>query len=608
MNRLSQVIVTLICSPMLLLSLITYELAYAYEGSLILAEADTSAQFYWNEAQASDGEERDANLLLTANALLKAHKLDQARDVLKAVKNPNVNAHLAQFKRLVDARYSFIVGNIAQATSRINQVDTKALTRPVLVEYYELKAQINEAAGQSMEAVAARVELDAYLSSRDDFQENNRLIWDTLQHVSPAELDAAMNTSNTALKGWVELARIERKLTAADTSYVTQLEGWRERYRGHPGVDRLPSNPARAAADRYKPSHIALLLPLEGKLAQSGIAVRDGFMAAYYGDAQMSNQTAFKVSVIDTKDDTEIEEAYQRAVAEGATMIVGPLTKQGVDQISSLASRDMTVLALNYSPSKTSSNIIEFGLSPEDEARQAARKAWQDGHRAAVILVQDGEWGKRVSAAFSRQWKSLGGDIIDSRTYKTGDQLSDIVKKILKVNESEARAKKLAADINAQVSSEGRRRQDIDMIFLGAMPGDARQIQPLLAFYYAQDLPVYATASVYGGMPNPSADKDLNGITFCDAPWLIEDKPTSIGNQSTIAKLWPNPTQAQLRLYALGVDAYEIIPLIPRLQNMPDFTFSGATGKLSLSNNEVSRTLRCTKFMDGQPKKLPSSV
>lgn len=599
MKRLCQVIVTLILS---------YSTAYA-QGSLItLAEADTSAQFYWNEAQGSDGEERDANLLLSANALLKANKLDQARDVLKAVKNPGVNARLAQFKRLVDARYSFVIGNLPQAQTRISQVDIKQLTKPVLIEYYELKAQIDDAAGQPMSSVAARVDLDAYLSSRDDYQANNRIIWDTLQHASPADLDAAMNTSNTALRGWVELARIERKLTGADTSYAAQLDDWRSRYRGHPGGDRMPSNVSRAAVDRYKPTHIALLLPLEGKLSQSGIAVRDGFMAAYYGDAQTNNRPAYQVSVIDTKDDTEIVQAYNAAIAAGADMIVGPLTKPGVDQLASIASRDMTVLALNYSPSKTPSNVIEFGLSPEDEARQAARKAWQDGHKSAVILVQDGEWGKRVSDAFARQWKNLGGDIVDSRTFKSGDQLSDTVKRLLKVNESEARAKKLASDINTQVSSDVRRRQDIDMIFLGAMPGDARQIQPLLAFYYAQDLPVYATASVYGGVPNPQSDKDLNGITFCDAPWLIEDKPATVDNQNTIAKIWPQPTQPQLRLFALGVDAYEIIPLIPRLQNMPDFTFSGATGKLSLNNGEVSRALRCTKFIDGQPRRLPASI
>lgn len=592
MKRLPQVIVTLIC-----LTALSYQLAHA----------DTSAQYYWNQAQASQGQERDANLLLTADALLKGNRPDEARDVIKSVKNPSATPHMTQFKRLVDARYNFVVGNLTQALSRIEQVSTQDLTPAVLEEYYLLKAQINEAAGRLMTAVSARVDLDAYLSSRDDFAANDASIWAALQHASPADLSNALQSAKGPLKGWIELASIERQLTSPDTSYAAQLQDWRDRYKGHPAIDFIPSNIAKSAVPQYRPTHIALLLPLQGKLAPSGTAVRDGFMAAYYGDAQLQNRPAYQISVLDTKDDTEVAQAYESARAAGANIIVGPLTKQGVEQLAGMAAKEITVLALNYTSARTPANVIEFGLSPEDEAKQAARKAFEDGHRSALVLVQDGEWGARVSDAFTRQWKKLGGDILDSRTYKSGDQLSGTVKKLLKVDDSENRAKKLANDVNMQVSADVRRRQDIDMVFLGAMPGDARQIQPLLAFYYAQDIPVYATASVYGGTPNPAADKDLNGMTFCDASWLIEERPSNPDPNNTLAKLFPSPQQPQLRLYALGVDAYEIIPMLNRLDTLPNFTFSGATGKLSLYQGNVVRGLRCTKFIDGQPKRLPSS-
>lgn len=41
---------------------------------------------------------------------------------------------------------------------------------------------------------------------------------------------------------------------------------------------------------------------------------------------------------------------------------------------------------------------------------------------------------------------------------------------------------------------------------------------PLLNYYYAGDVPVYATASVYGGSANPLKDKDLDGIIFATFP------------------------------------------------------------------------------------------
>ena len=42
-----------------------------------------------------------------------------------------------------------------------------------------------------------------------------------------------------------------------------------------------------------------------------------------------------------------------------------------------------------------------------------------------------------------------------------------------------------------------------------------------MAFQYAGDLPVYATSHLYTGTNNPTQDQDLNGIRFCETPWLL---------------------------------------------------------------------------------------
>src|SRR5690554_7108230 len=77
---------------------------------------------------------------------------------------------------------------------------------------------------------------------------------------------------------------------------------------------------------------------------------------------------------------------------------------------------------------------------------------------------------------------------------------------------------------------EPRRRQDADWLFLVALPQQARQIKPTLAFNFASDLPVYSTSHVYSGEPNPSKDRDLNGIVFCDTPWLLDRKSTRLNS------------------------------------------------------------------------------
>lgn len=613
-THLAKRIVTLILVSLLCMGLVSCKKSQARSGfgsssNEMLADADKSADYYWKRAQASQSPEREANMLLTANALLKARKITQAKEVLDDIKNYNFEGNMLSFKRLVDARYQLATRNPRNALGKLNQVTVSCLSYPIQMEYHDLRARAYAEAGQPINSVKERVNLGDMLSSRDMIALNNQIIWSTLQHVKLDELkSAANNTTNSTLKGWLSLAAIERELNQSDNSYATALARWEANYSRHPGRDLLPSNTERAGVTNMNPQHIALLLPLSGNLSGSADAVRDGFLASYYLDNSRRGN-APKVTVLDTKNDKDVTGAYNKAVAQGADMIVGPLTKEGVDQIIKASSRETPVLALNYVDRSAPSNIYQFGLAPEDEARQAAEKAWQDGHLNAIVIAQEGDWGNRVTSAFTDRWKSLGGRVLSVTEYSSNTELAEPVKAALQIDSSEARASQLKKELNVQVNYDARRRQDVDMIFLVSQPREARQIPPLLAFYYAQDIPVYATSSVYGGTPNPNIDKDLNGVTFCDIPWHLDTRPQSSSVQDAIAKLWPTGSQSHQRLYALGVDAYQVIPQLPRLEQLPDFAMSGATGKLYLNNNrQVTRGLRCTRFVSGQPKRLESSV
>jgi hypothetical protein len=583
--------------------------AYGASSNPSLANADKSAQYYWQKAQESESPEREANMLLTANALLKARKVSQAQQVLDEVKGYQFTGSMLSFKYLVEGRYQLATHNPRTALARLNNAKTSDLTPPLLAEYHEIKAQAFLEADQPINSVTERLKLSSLLRSKDAATYNNEQIWQTLQHVPVNELQRYANgTSNQTLKGWLELAIIERNINEGSPQYVAELQTWQGAYQNHPAEYLMPSSVSRAEVSSMQPKHIALLLPLEGSLGNSADAVRDGFLAAYYLDQQKTGRQP-KVTVIDTKNDTQVEQAYQRAINGGADLIVGPLTKGGVEQIRQVASGSTPILALNYSDRGGSKGFYQFGLSPEDEARQAATKAWQDGYLNAIVITQEGEWGERVSHAFEQQWKAQGGRVLNQITFRPGNELAGSIKSALNIDQSEARAQQLVEQINVPLNFDARRRQDVDVIFLAAMPREARQIPPLLAFYYAKDVPIYATSSVYSGTPNPGLDKDLNGVTFCDIPWNLDARPQSGNTRDAIAQLWPSQAQSQQRLYALGVDAYEVIPLIPRLEALPDFAMSGATGKLYLDRNgKVTRVLRCTRFSEGAPKRLQSSL
>jgi len=149
--------------------------------------------------------------------------------------------------------------------------------------------------------------------------------------------------------------------------------------------------------------------------------------------------------------------------------------------------------------------------------------------------------------------------------------------------------------IGKQVEFEPRRRKDIDFIFLYSRASQARQIKPILAFHYSGDIPVYAIKSIYNGKTDTKLDRDLNNIRFTTLPWffdndLPERKAINAHNQSPNYQFF----------YALGVDAFHIHPRLRQLLEVKQAHFYGATGKLSLDDEQkITREQIWAKFSNG---------
>lgn len=338
--------------------------------------------------------------------------------------------------------------------------------------------------------------------------------------------------------------------------------------------------PAAAASSQQDSGEIVLLLPLTGNLAAAGTAVRDGFMAA---EQQAGGKAV--VETIDTNQVKPISAAYQQAVAKGARLVVGPLEKPAVAELAK-QSLTVTTIALNQAPNASNDNLYQFGLSPQDEARQAAERAAQDGHHAALIIAPAGDWGNGVVNAFQQRWSELGGTVEHSLRFRLQDNLAEKIKAILGISG------------NSRWIAPKNRHQDFDMVFLAAPPAIARQIKPLLKFYYAGQIPIYATSFIYTGTPQPQQDKDLNGIIFCDIPWVLE--PPALAAQ--LAQKDPRNFTENSRLYALGVDIYRLASQLKDLQASTGAYIQGVTGELYLApRQQILRRLPWAKFRDGQP-------
>ena len=320
------------------------------------------------------------------------------------------------------------------------------------------------------------------------------------------------------------------------------------------------------------------------------------------------------VTIYDTGEEASLSPIYyQLAMREEADMIVGPLGKDAVNALVAGGGLKVPTLLLGTTNIEVDmpNNVYQFALQPEQEARQIAVRAFLDGHRIAAVLSPSSEWGQRMYAAFTEQWELLGGIVVESQEYDP-DQSdhSRSIKMLLNIDESEQRRRQLAALLRTKLNFKPRRRQDVDLIFLAADVKQARLLKPQIDFYYALNLPVYATSHIFSGKIDPVKDTDLNGVIFGDMPWMLSDVGRVEVLRNSLQKDWQGGKRTQLdRLYALGIDSYMLLPQLEKMRDDRDLVLDGVTASLAMTRNlRVQRRLVWARFEQGKPVLLDKYI
>ncbi|GAA5444225.1 penicillin-binding protein activator LpoA [Microbulbifer sp. NBRC 101763] len=462
-----------------------------------------------------------------------------------------------------------------------------------------LRADLWGLLGNLDSAISERREISYLVKSDGAIVENNNGLWQLLTQLPSSELkNRANKSSDTQMRGWYQLALLGRDTQTDISSQLTALSRWRERWPAHSANTHPPQALQlleRLAAQRA--DSIALLLPLSGSLGSAGRAIRDGFMAAHYTALNAGGATP-RVMVYDTGTEQPFEEIYQNAVDAGAQFIIGPLDKSKVSNLLATEKLPVPTLALNYGDQgRLTNDLVQFGLAVEDEARQIAQHAYRQGHRQAMVLTTNSSWGQRGAEAFREEWQNLGGSVSIGKTFSNNSKFASLVSDALLIPASKARKKELQGRLAAPLEFTPRRRDDVDMVFVAALPQQARQLNPMLTYYYAGDLPVYATSHVFGGSVNPNRDRDINGVRFTALPWLFENNQTKQDIEQQAA-----PAPAFARLYALGADAFRLYPRLPMLRQFPQQKVHGLTGALSLSaDGRIVREQMWARIEKGVP-------
>lgn len=564
-----------------------------------LASGDTAAaaRILESAAARAASPERERLLLQAADLRLELEQTAAAAGLLQQIAPARLMPPEQFEYRLLQARVL-----LAQAQPEAAAQQLQGLGEPparLYLDWLRTRAQVLAATDQYLAAAEARSELSPLLEPGAARIDNERALWQLLNQVPLDTLRMRMPPAPDDFGGWQELAFLTRTYQLTPSELARALAEWQQRYPDHPAIDTLVPELLAASEQLMRaPDHVAVLLPLSGRLAAPAQAVLDGFVAAYY-----AAETRPQLRIYDIGEaGKDVFAAYREAVDAGASAVVGPLTKESLIALANGSLLPVPLLALNTLPDNqlAPEGLFQFALAPEDEAAAAAHYAVARGHETAVVLVPQGEWGSRVSQAFTRALEGAGGRVLETAVYEPeAVDFRDPIQGMLNLDASERRFRQLRSKLRRDIKFEPYRRRDVEVVFIGATAREARLIRPQLRFFHAIDLPVLATSHAYSGTPN-SADQDLTGVEFVDMPWLLRADADPVLSRQALEQAQPSAARFP-RLYAFGIDAFRLLPYLQALRQAPGQSIGGVSGSLSVdASGRVHRRLLGAQFAEGR--------
>jgi len=358
--------------------------------------------------------------------------------------------------------------------------------------------------------------------------------------------------------GWLALAAVPQSDNPSAAALV-----WFRAWPDHPALESLPPEVAGLLNLEWPaPSRIGLILPLSGELAAVGESVLDGVM---------NQRLASSGPTLVVADGAQgLTHALKELRTQQVDLILGPLPKADVQALLALNPQE-AVLALNYSDldlTDARAPRALMGLSPEDSARDAAGLLAGTSDKRPLVLVPGDTLGERIAAAFAQHWPDNESRAPIIQRYLNDDQ-RQIVSNALGIEGSQARHKHLAQALGLELEFTPRRRQDVGAVYIYGDSITAAQLKPLLAFYYAGDLPVWLADSALDQNLD-LVQQDLIGANIVAMPWQTDG-----ALESNV-------------LYELGADAWM---LASALANPDQLAIMGRTGEWFRDGQTLRRNL-----------------
>lgn len=305
-----------------------------------------------------------------------------------------------------------------------------------------------------------------------------------------------------------------------------------------------------------------------------------------------------------------LDQVLAQVQQDGASIVVGPLLKNNVEALMK-SNTTLNVLALNQPEQvQNRANICYFALSPEDEARDAARHIHEQGKQAPLLLIPRSTLGDRVANAFAQEWQTLGGGVVLQQKFGSASELragvnggAGIALNGSPVSASLPQQQSVtiggltipAPPTDAQISGGGK----VDSAYIVATPEEIAFIKPMIAMRNGSQsgATLYASSRSAQGTAGPDFRLEMEGLQYSEIPMLAGSNPQLM--QQALGAVRNDYSLA--RLYAMGVDAWALAKHFTQMRQVPGFELNGNTGDLTADQDcVINRKLSWLKYQQGQ--------
>ncbi|HDL8652875.1 TPA: penicillin-binding protein activator [Yersinia enterocolitica] len=606
-------------------------------------EASANSDYYLQQLQQSSDDNKADWQLLAIRALLREGKLPQAAEQLGTLP-ANMSGTQRQEQQLLTAELLVAQKNNPAATDILGKLDATQLSANQQVRFYQAQIAANQGKA-TLPLIRAFIAQEPLLKDKAH-QDNIDGTWQGLAQLTPQELNnIIINADENVLQGWLDLLHVYQDNKQDPDLLKAGIKDWQNRYPQNPAAKNLPTALTQVSNfSQASTAKIALLLPLSGSAQVFADAIQQGFTAAQNGlpvntpapvtpdatattptdatatpvtdiatPAPVANPVATSNAQVKIYDTTTqpVAALLAQAQQDGATLVVGPLLKAEVEQLSTPPST-LNILALNQPEVSTNSqNICYFALSPEDEARDAAHHLWSQEKRMPLLLTPRGAFGDRVAKAFAEEWQKQGGQTVLQQNFGSTAELKQTINSGAgirlagqPVSVSSAPASVTIAGltipappVDAPVVSTSA-GGNIDAVYIIATPAELTLIKPMIdmATSTRSKPALFASSRSYQACAGPDYRLEMEGIQFSDIPLMAGANPALM--QQAAAKFAND--YSLVRLYAMGIDAWTLSNHFAEMRQIPGFQVSGTTGDLTASADcVITRKLPWLQYRQG---------